>query len=57
VVVRVTGIERRLLAACLALVKYNFATRAPQNLNRAQADTRTKLINQTGNKKSNSHEI
>jgi hypothetical protein len=53
----VAGIERRLAATRLALVKNNLATRTSQDFDRARANVRTKLIDKTGDKKRNLHGV
>src|SRR4030095_3186285 len=51
----VAGIECRLAAPRLALVKNNLATCTSQDFDCARANVRTKLIDKTGDKKSNLH--
>ena len=44
----VAGVEGGLAAARLPLVEDDLAARAPQDLDRARADRRPQLVNQTG---------
>lgn len=53
--VAITGIERRLAAARLAVVKLNFTTSAPQHGNGTRADAAPKLIDQARDEEGNLH--
>src|SRR4026207_1336452 len=45
--VAITGVESRLRATCLALIKLNLTPNAPQHLDTAHADAGPKLVDET----------
>src|SRR5262245_30205328 len=51
--IAITGIERRLAATSLPFIKFNFATSAAQNFDRAGADAAPHLIDYTGYEQAN----